>query len=309
MSEFGLQAWPSLRTIATIAGPSDLAIGSAVLRAHQKFMAGAGDARLMLYIAREYGPPRDFADFVYLSQLMQAEGIELAASHQRASRPRTMGSLYWQLNDVWPGASWSSVDFYGRWKALQFHARRFFAPLAIVAQRHDGKTEVSLLSDRTTALAAKWRVTVFDFDGKRLREETHDAPLPALSATETASLGDAELLRGADPRRTAAAFELLIDGVCVSRTVVYFDAAKSLRLSDPGLHAELSPDGEGYSLALRSTALARGVWVDFGTVDADVSDNALTLLPGERVTLHVRSAATLDDLRRALAVRSYIPNS
>ena len=309
MSEFGLQAWPSLRTIASVAAPGDLAIGSAVLRAHQKFMAGTGDARLMLYIAREYGAPRDFADFVYLSQLMQADGIERAASHQRASRPRTMGSLYWQLNDVWPGASWSSVDFYGRWKALQFHARRFFAPLAIVAQRRGGKTDVSLLSDRTTALTAKWTVTVFDFDGRRLHEESHDARLPALSASPVANLFDADLLRGADPRRTAAAFELLLDGRGVSGTVVYFDAAKNLRLSDPGLHSELAADGDGYTLTLISTSFARGVWVDFGALDAELSDNALTLLPGERTTLHVRSAAKLDDLRRALAVRSYIPNS
>lgn len=309
MSEFGLQAWPSLRTIATVADASDLAVGSPVLRAHQKFMAGAGDARLMLYIAREYGAPRDFADFVYLSQLMQAEGIELSASHHRASRPRTMGSLYWQLNDVWPGASWSSIDFYGRWKALQFHARRFFAPLAIVAQRQHGKTTVSLISDRPAPVAAEWRVTVLDFDGKRLHADSRAATLPALSATGAANLSDAELLHGADPQRTAAAFELWIDGARVSRTVVYFDAAKNLRLADPQLRTELKPDGGGYALTLHSTSLARGVWVDFGALDADVSDNALTLLPDETVTLHVRSAAALADLRRALTVRSYIPNS
>jgi len=309
MSEYGLQSWPSPRTIATVATAPDMAIGTPVLRAHQKFMAGDGDARLMLYVAREYGAPRDFADYVYLSQLMQAEGIELAALHHRASRPRTMGSLYWQLNDVCPGASWSSIDFYGNWKPLQFHARRFFAPLAIAALRHDGKTRVSLISDRTTPIAAQWRMTVFDFSDKPLREETHEVNLPPLVATEAANLPDAELLRSADPKRTAAAFELWIDGKPVSRCVVWFDAARNLALRDPQLRAELQRDGESYSLALSGRQMARDVWIDFGAMDAELSDNAFDLLPGETIKLRVRSSAALDDLRRALTLHSYIPNS
>jgi beta-mannosidase len=309
MSEFGLQSWPSLRTIKTIARPEDLAIGSPVLRAHQKFMAGDGDSRLMLYVAREYGAPRDFADFVYLSQLMQAEGIELAALHHRASRPRTMGSLYWQLNDVWPGASWSSIDFYGNWKPLQFHARRFFAPLALAAQRHDGKTRATLISDRMTPVAAQWRMTLLDFAGKHLREESHDVTLAPLGATDVADFVDAELLRGADPKRTAAAFELWVDGKRASRNVVYFDAAKNLALRDPQLRAELLRDGDDYRLTLAAKSVARGVWIDFGETDAELSDNALTLLPGESVTLRVHASGALDDLRRALKLRSYIPNS
>ena len=100
-------------------------------------MAGEGNSRLLHYIELGYGTPKDFEDFVYLSQVMQAEGIGLAARHHRASWPHTMGSLYWQLNDVWPGASWSGVDWFGRWKALQFHARRFFAPVAVAALRKE----------------------------------------------------------------------------------------------------------------------------------------------------------------------------
>ncbi|HET7267627.1 MAG TPA: glycoside hydrolase family 2 protein, partial [Oleiagrimonas sp.] len=130
MSEFGLQSWPSLDTVDDFADPSQWAIDSKVIRAHQNYLAGDGNKRILYYIKAEYGAPASFADFVYLSQVMQAEGVELAALHHRASRPYTMGTLYWQLNDVWPGASWSSIDYDGRWKALQFHARRFFAPVA-----------------------------------------------------------------------------------------------------------------------------------------------------------------------------------
>ena len=304
MSEFGLQSWPSLRTIDTFAQAKEQGIDTPVIRAHQKFLAGAGNERLMLYVEREYGTPRDFADFAYLSQVMQAEGIELAALHHRASRPRTMGSLYWQLNDVWPGASWSSIDYYGRWKALQFHARRFFAPLAIAALRKERTTQVSLINDRTTSVAAAWHLRVLDFDGKLLREERKETTLAPLSAAQVGAFTDADLLRGADPRRTLAVFELSADGQVVSRSEVYFDAAKNLAWRDPELKAQLRRDGDGYVLTLRAQHFARAVWIDFGALDAELSDNALSVLPGEAVTLHVSSAAGLAPLQQALGLRS-----
>ncbi|MBV5324329.1 MAG: hypothetical protein J0626_03135, partial [Rhodospirillaceae bacterium] len=138
------------------------------------------------YVDDEFGTPQGFSDFVYLSQVAQAEGIALAATHHRASRPYTMGSLYWQLNDVWPGASWSSVDWFGRWKALQFHARRFYAPVAVAALRDaSGSTPLSritLLNDRTTALHGELHLRVLTLDGKLLREERQQVELAPLSA-------------------------------------------------------------------------------------------------------------------------------
>ncbi|MEE7560487.1 glycoside hydrolase family 2 protein, partial [Xanthomonas sp. Kuri4-2] len=184
MSEYGLQSFPDPRTIRAFAQPGDLDPESPVMRGRQKFDKGNGNQRLLLYVRREFGEPKDFDSFVYLSQAMQAEGISLAASHHRASRPRTMGSLYWQLNDVWPGASWSSVDYFGRWKALHYHARRFYAPELAVAARNDGHTALALVSDRTTPLAARWRLRVMDFDGTLRAERGKAVTLPPLSSTE-----------------------------------------------------------------------------------------------------------------------------
>jgi len=309
MSEYGLQGWPAMRTIRSFAADEDLRIDSPVIRAHQKFLAGDGNARLLHYIRADYGEPEDFADFVYLSQVMQAEGIEMAALHHRASRPRTMGSLYWQLNDVWPGASWSSIDYYGRWKPLHFHARRFFADLAVAALRHRGETRVSLVSDRTVAVAAELRTRVIDFDGKVHRDERRHVTLAPLAAIAAASDSDEDLLRGADPRRTAAVFELSVEGRSVSRQIVYFDAAKALALPDPGLHAQLMRDRGGYRLDLRAQALARAVWIDFADLDAELSDNALSLLPGETVSLRLRSKASLAELQRALTLHWLKPTT
>jgi beta-mannosidase len=304
MSEFGLQGWPSLRTIDTFASKNEQQIDSPVIRAHQKFLAGEGNNRLLHYIRESYGEPKDFPDFVYLSQVMQAEGIELAALHHRASRPRTMGSLYWQLNDVWPGASWSSIDYYGRWKPLHFFARRFFAPMAVAALRKDGRTTLTLISDRTTPVEGQWRLRVIDFAGKVHRDERKSVTLAPLSAATIDSWTDAELLAGAGPQSTAAIFELMVDGAPVSRRVVYFGAAKTLTLPDPGLRADLIRDAEGLRLDLHSQHLARAVWIDFGEVDGELSDNAITLLPGEAVSLRLKSDADIDELRRSLHLRS-----
>jgi len=94
-----------------------------------------GNERILTYMLRWYPEPKDFASFVYLSQVLQAEAIKVGAEHLRRQRPNTMGSLYWQLNDCWPVASWASIDYFGRWKALQYYARRFYDDCDCVALR------------------------------------------------------------------------------------------------------------------------------------------------------------------------------
>ncbi|GAA0721847.1 beta-mannosidase [Dokdonella soli] len=303
MSEYGLQSLPVMRSVRAFAGPDELRIDSPVITAHQKYDGGKGNARILKYIGDNYGAPKDFESFVYLSQVMQAEGIELAATHLRSERPRSMGSLYWQLNDVWPGASWSSIDYYGRRKALAFHARRFYAPLLIAPIRNKGRTHVTLVSDRMTPTAAAWRLRVIDFDGKVVRDERHEAILPPLSSALVADYDDAHLLGGADPRRMVAVFELIVGGSSVSRQFVYFDAAKNLALPDPELRTSLLREDAGYRLLVSAKRFAREVWIDSGDLDVELEVNALTLLPGETVALRLASSEALATIERELHVR------
>lgn len=304
MSEYGLQAWPVQRTVDHFAPRAEQRIDAPVIEAHQKFLAGKGNERLLHYVRMEYGEPADFADFIYLSQAMQAEGIGLAALHHRASRPYTMGSLYWQLNDVWPGASWSGIDWFGRWKALQFHARRFFAPVAVAALRKDGVTTVSLLSDRTTPRQGRLRTRVFALDGRLLHDADEAVELPPLSATVVARHADAELLQGTAPGAALAVFDLDVDGEPPARGVVQFAPAKELSWADPQLEAALHEADDGLRLTLAASRPARAVWIDFGALDAELEDNALTLLPGESVSVAVRSDVPAGALRAAMRVRS-----
>lgn len=305
MSEYGLQAWPQLSTVDAFAARDEQRIAGPVIRAHQKFMAGKGNERLLLYIERDYGTPRSFPDFIYLGQVMQAEGIELAALHHRASRPYTMGSLYWQLNDVWPGASWSSLDYFGHWKALHFHARRFFAGVAVAALRDDdGVTRFSLLNDGRNAVTAQWRVRVMDVDGREFATQQETVTLSPMGVTDVARFVDADLLQGHDPKRSVAAFELLQGDAVLARRLVHFVPAKDQALAAGQLQAELRAEGDHAVLRLHAGQLVRATWIAFDGLDAELEDNAFDLLPGETRELAVRSRAGLPALRAALRVQT-----
>jgi len=134
MTEYGFQSFPEMRTIEAFTKPEDrTSIFTPVMLAHQK--NNEGNSIIHDYMLRYYGEPKDFASFLYASQVLQAEGIKIGAEHLRRIRPRNMGGIYWQLNDCWPVASWSSLDYYGRWKALQYYAKRFYAPLLKAGKR------------------------------------------------------------------------------------------------------------------------------------------------------------------------------
>jgi beta-mannosidase len=298
MSEYGFQSMPGLATIAALAGTTDLSPDAPVMKAHQKFLSGEGNERLRFYLDQYQRKPRDFADFVYLTQAMQAQAIDLAARHHRACRPMTMGSLYWQLNDSWPAISWASIDWYGRWKLLHYAARRFFAPQIIVAERKGDATRVALVSDATTPLPAQWRVRVLDMTGRQLNERGGAVTLGPLSAADVAMLDDKNLFGNADPGRSYAVAELLLSGRVMSRTIVEQRAPKDMAYPAPGLRARW----QGRKLTLTATNLARAVQIGFGTLAAQPSDNGFDLLPGESVTVTIDSAADPATLARALTL-------
>ena len=191
MSEFGFQSFPEMRTIASFAPADQLAMDSTALLAHQK--NHGGNERILTYMLREYPEPRDFASFVYVSQVQQAEAIKVGAEHLRRNRPRTMGALFWQLNDCWPVASWSSIDYFGRWKALQYYARRFYNELLVSPYQHDGTVDVYIVSDKPQVTNAQLRTRLLTFDGKSLLDSTQAVEVPAQSSQVYTSVSAATI--------------------------------------------------------------------------------------------------------------------
>jgi beta-mannosidase len=302
MSEYGFQSFPDIQTIRKFAEPQDLDIVSPVMQVHQKNVGG--NERIRTYMLREFREPRDFESFLYASQVLQAEAIKVGAEHLRRQRPRTMGSLYWQLNDCWPVASWASIDYYGHWKALHYYARRFYEDLLVSPWEENGTLSIYVVSDKVKPSAAALRLRVMDFQGKILLEKTQDIRVPELSSKVYGTFSREDLLKGTDAQHAFAVADLMEGGKVVSRNVFLFDRVRNLSLPGPSIQAEVTGGSGTYALRLQSTVLARDVYTSFGGNDVEVSDNYFDLLPNEPITLQLKSKADLDEIRKSLKVRN-----
>ena len=304
MSEYGFQSFPLLDTVNAYTVPADHDIESPVMLAHQKHPRG--NQLIREYMLREYAEPKDFDSFLYVSQILQAEGIRVGAEHFRRTRPRNMGSLYWQLNDCWPVASWSGIDYFGRWKALHHYARRFYADLLVSPHEEGGEVKVYVVSDRTTPTTARLEVTLSDFEGRALFTKTAAVVVGPLSSGVHLSLPKGALLAGRDPGRVFLNAELKAGGATLAGNRLFFAPFKSLALPRPDIAAEVGRAGRARSVTLRSGVLARGVHLSAGQLEGDFADNFFDLLPGRTVTVEFRPRRPLrpGELRRNLKVRS-----
>ena len=305
VTEYGFQSFPEMKTIEAFTSPEDrTSIFTPVMLVHQKNKEG--NSIIHDYLLKDYPEPKDFASFLYVSQVLQAEGIKIGAEHFRRSRPETMGSIFWQLNDCWPVASWSSIDYYGRWKALQYYARRFYAPVLVSPHVEDGILKTYIVSDKVQPVSGELHLRIVDFDGKVVKETTQQVSVPGLSSQVYVQwpLSD---LGGADDTDAARVFvmaELVVDGKSVSRNLIYLVPTKQVHLPEAHLSAELTQLTDGYHLKLSSPVLARSVYVTFGAASPELSDNYFDLLPGETVDVVVKSRETLDSLKANLQVVS-----
>ena len=298
MTEYGFQSFPEMRTVEAFTVPEDrTGITTPVMLAHQKNTAG--NAIIHEYLLRDYPEPRDFAAFLYASQVLQAEGIKVGAEHLRRNRPRTMGSIYWQLNDCWPVASWSSLDYYGRWKALQYYARRFYNDLLVSPHEENGGVAVYVVSDRTAPAKAELRVRIMSVDGATLSDKSQSIQVAALSSNVYLQF---PLPKDADPNRSFVAADLIVGGKTVSSNVLFVAPTKDVKLPQAQIKSEL----DGTRLRLSSPVLARSVWVSFGSLEATPSDNYFDLLPGQPVEITIAGGASADDLRKNLKVMSLV---
>ena len=331
MTEYGFQSFPEMRTVESFTIPEDRTdVFTPVMLAHQKNTAG--NAIIRDYMLRDYPQPKDFASFLYASQVLQAEGIKIGAEHLRRNRPRTMGSIYWQLNDCWPVASWSSIDYYGRWKALHYYARRFYAPLLVSPHQEEGNLAVYIVSDKTSPTVATLRVRILSFDGSVLSDKSQPVQIAPLASKIyfTMPMLDITNLPNCDLGKILAVTDLLVDNKPVSSNELFFVPQKDMQLPQAKITSELTagaPSNVGapplspsvgdrvvgsktstpestYTLHLSSPVLARNVYVSFGNIDARPADNYFDLLPGQAVDLPITSAASLEDLKASMRVIS-----
>jgi beta-mannosidase len=284
MSEYGFQSFPTLPSVARYAPPSEWRIDSPVMLSHQRHPRG--NALVRTYMDRDFRVPGDFGAFLYLSQVLQADVIKFGAEAHRRRMPYNMGSLYWQLDDCWPVASWSSIDYYGTWKALQYAARRFYAPVLVSPVDDNGTLRVFVVSDRRTDLPAHLTLRLVDLDGggDRWHFES-DLTVKALTSEAQFSAWKRDLLKGIDPSRVVLVAELYSGGVTVSRNLHYFVKTRDLALPRPELAVSVTPHRIGATVKVTARRFARAVWLSTPEGDGLFSDNFFDLLPGETATV------------------------
>lgn len=306
-SEFGFQSFPEPRTVRYYTDPEDRNVTSRIMEHHQR--SGIGNSTIIHYMLSWFKLPASFDMTLWLSQILQGMAIKYAVEHWRRRMPAGMGTLYWQLNDCWPVASWSSIDSFGRWKALHYMAARFYAPLLVsgLEDAEKGTVEIHVTSDRMKRVDGVVRWTLTDAQGKRLDGGENAVRAAARRSRRVDTLRLKPYLDAHGPTNLMLWLELEVDGLLVSTNFVTFARPKHLELADPKLSARVTKlRGGTYRVRLSSRRPALWCWLELDGVDARWSDSFFHVRPGQPVDVELTPAEdlTVAQVRSRLRPRS-----
>ncbi len=308
VSEFGFQSFPEPKYVRTFTEPKDRRLDSDVMLVHQRSFVNkvSGNYTILEYADSWFRKAKDFDATLWQSQLLQALAMQYAVEHWRRNMPRCMGALYWQLNDCWPVASWASLDFEGRWKALHYAAKRFFAPVLVSGVEDVSKqtVDIYLTSDlgHFTEVVVHW--VVYHTNGKRLAKGTLSQKIPERSAILLERLDLSLYARAEGAQNIVVYLSAEETGTIVSENVITLKKPKDLQLEHARLTIESVETPEGLEVTIVSEKPVLWAWLAHETVDFVASDNFFSLMPGlpRTVQLVPRTGVTLGQLREGLQV-------
>ena len=309
-SEYGFESLPDVKTIRSFAGNGPLDLCSTVMEAHQK--CTQGNEKVMFYLAQMVNYPCDFERLVYCSQLVQADCIRSNVEHMRRARGRCMGSAYWQVNDSNPVISWSSRDYFGRWKGLHYAARRFYAPILLSCDDSDPIHPVLHVTNETPAAR---RLTLVcrlrDHTAAVIKEIRETAEAPALASRACRTLDLSRDLATEQDRRTKYLEYALLDGdTAVSAGTTLFVRPKAFSFLPARVQLRAADAGDHFNLTLTADCFAKSVCLEWPEGDAVFSDNWFDVHGGQPVTVTLdktgdAAGVTAETLEKQLRVRCY----
>jgi beta-mannosidase len=306
MSEFGFQSFPEFSTVKKYTVPGDHDIYSEVMKSHQR--SSIGNETIEEYMLRDYKKPKDFQSYLYVSHVLQAEGIGFGLEAQRRNRHRCMGTLYWQLNDCWPVASWSSRDYYGQWKALHYFTKKAFRPILVSPRAKKDIIQVYIVSDKLKAIPAKAKMTLMDFSGNTLWEKSGEVNIAPNQSLVYYLLNKQEVLGNA-PENKVLLLARVMDknGGSLSENILYFKKPKDLALDkQPGVNTEIEEIEGGFALRLSADKLAKNLYLSTGDGEGFFSDNYFDVLPGHPVEITYQTGKTREELTKKLNMVSLV---
>lgn len=304
MSEYGFQSFPEEKSVRTYAEDKDMELESEVMLAHQR--NGNGNRLIKEYMDIYMKAAKDFPSFLYVSQVLQAEAMKMAIEAHRRRKSYCMGTLYWQVNDCWPVASWAGMDYFGRWKALQYYAKRSFKDVMLSIDATLGNhVDIHIVSDILEPVSGTLTLELLDFKGNTLKELSQPAAIGPNTAGRVCSLTVTELLEGCDSSEVVLVASLEQNGQIVDAKEHYFAAAKDLHLVKPDIQVTEVTGSKGTQFKLETDVLATQVWLSAET-EGYFSDNFFDLIPGQPVTVQFFARESGD---RAFAAASPGPLS
>ncbi len=308
-SEYGFESVPDIKTVRAFADEDkgDFDLCGNVMQAHQK--CSLGNEKLMFYLAQMVNYPYDFERLIYCTQLVQADCIRSNVEHMRRARGRCMGSAYWQVNDTNPVISWSSIDYFGRWKALHYAAKRFYAPVLLSCDDTDpAEPKLWVTNDTPDNITVTVKCRLRMNTSETLREFTTDAEIPALSAAPilTAQISDLVKLT-ADKRTKYLEYTLEKGGELISAGTTLFVRPKEFEFLPVHINTEVKDCGEFFEIMLTSDNFAKSVCLSLEAFDCIFSDNWFDIHGGTPVTVTVKkpSAFSAENFKQLLEIRNY----
>ncbi len=292
MSEFGFESFPSMKTIRTFCPEDQYDFFSPIMKNHQK--NDAGNKKILNYMERRFLIPEKFENQVVISQITQAEAIEYGVEHWRRNRNdyHCMGALYWQLNDCWPVASWSSLDYFGRWKALHYYAKRFYQSIFPSVKENRESIEFWITNDKITPFYSLLEWRILNSEGKLLKDGLFDSIISPCSSLKVGTVDVSKINKDDINWKNNIVFFKLKDKTNENQ-VVYngfrlFDSPKYFKLYNPELtfKCKLIPgQNDEFKLVITSKNIALFVFIASGEFDFIASDNFFTMEPNETRTI------------------------
>lgn len=310
-SEYGFQSFPHSKTIASFTLERDRNIFSRVMESHQKNPAANG--KILNYIADYFLYPKDMDSLAYISQILQLKAIEYGVEHWRRKRGQCMGSLYWQLNDCWPVASWASIDYYGRWKALHYGARRFYAPLTIsIGEEKELSPHVSYYVHNDTRAEERYRTEILlkDNEFRVLWEDRWEGFVPALSVIKCTEADFSRWLYDETLCSSVfSSFRLYRGEELLTERTMLFVKPKHFDYGTPAYEVSVSESERGFDITVKASCFCQYVELYFKDFDVIFSDDFFDITSPEGVTVHVnkmdfKDHMTADRVKENLVVRS-----
>lgn len=305
-SEFGFQSFPCLKTVKTYTLPTDRNIFSKVMESHQKNDAANG--KILYYISDTFQYPKNFSSLLYISQVLQALAIQYGVEHWRRNRGRCMGAIYWQLNDCWPVASWSSIDYYGRWKLLHYAAKKFFAPQLISVDLQEYKATFYLHNEGRNPYEGEVRLFLKTMRNECVWEETLPVTCEPLSAMNWKENDFTKVVSQYGSENLYLQYQLLIDDKVVSENTALFDKPKYVQYLPCNYSVTVEETEEEFQIHVDSDVFAQYVSLDMEKFDVVFSDNFFSICGEEGITVTIAKEEaknlTVQDIKENLTIES-----